>query len=143
MGLHNGIDPRIGYHPLKRDFSKYGLKPGHNNHPLFYQIGTEVIKGDGFMSVKVANPDVWKYKHYIIWEAAYGPKPEGHKIIFADGNKLNFDLDNLLLVSKAESTVMNFMGLITNNADLTKLGKSIADLKLLINKQKREAKELA
>lgn len=37
------------------------------------------------------------------WEQAYGPIPEGHYVIFADGKSLHDDLDNLKLVSQVET----------------------------------------
>jgi hypothetical protein len=76
--------------------------------------------------------DGWKSKHAIIWEQAHGPIPKGHVIIFADGNKLNMDLENLLLVSRSEIVYMNHEGLISTNPEFTKTGKLVAKLKLLI-----------
>jgi len=73
-----------------------------------------------------------KMKHQLVWEAANGAIPKGHVVIFGDGNKQNFNLDNLLLVSNAQLARLNQNGLIYNDADLTRTGIIIADL---INKQ--------
>jgi hypothetical protein len=93
--------------------------------------------------VKIANPDVWKVKKTIIWEAANGPIPKGYVVIFADRNKSNFDLDNLLLVSRKELMIMNRKSLIFPDQDLTKTGKAIAGLHMAINSKikKRETKK--
>lgn len=73
------------------------------NIPQNYRpVGSERIAADGYVWVKVKDPRTWREKHVIVWEAAYGPRPEGHKIIFADRNKTNFALDNLILISNAE-----------------------------------------
>jgi hypothetical protein len=72
----------------------------------------------------------------LFWEAANGKVPKGTAIIFADRNRFNLDLDNLLMVSRAELLVMNHSGLIFDNADATKVGKTIADIKIKIRERK-------
>jgi hypothetical protein len=104
-------------------------------------IGSEFIDSYGYIRTKVANPDVWRRKHIVIWEAAHGPLPKGHAIIFADGNKANLALDNLLMVSRRELMIMNRKNLICPDADLTRSGKAIADIYLLAADRKREIKK--
>jgi hypothetical protein len=123
-GLYNGLDGRF--------------EPGHRYYCK--PIGSERLNGRGYVVVKIANPSVWKYKHYIIWEKAHGKIPKGHRIVFADRNKLNCDLDNLILVSQRELIVMNQNGLIFDNSEFTKIGKLIADIRILITDRKN-AKE--
>jgi hypothetical protein len=79
----------------------------------------------------------------MIWEAANGPVPKGHVILCADGNRHNIDLDNLLLVSRKELVVMARLGLITSDTDLTKTGKTLAEVILLANERERELKKAA
>jgi hypothetical protein len=115
------------------------FKPGHL--PWNYRpVGSERINPDGYAEVKTADPDVWKGRHIIIWEAANGTVPPGHVIIFADGTRKNLVPDNLLVVSRRELAVMNQMGLISGSADLTRVGKSVADIRLLIADRKRVGK---
>jgi hypothetical protein len=59
-------------------------------------------------------------------------------IIFADGNKSNLKLKNLLMVSRSELAVMNHLGLISGSGELTKAGKAVADIKILIGDRKRK-----
>jgi hypothetical protein len=101
-------------------------------------VGSERIDVDGYTWVKVADPKTWKMKHVIIWEAAHGPVPKGHVVIFADGNKQNITLENLLLISRRELAVMNKKGLIANDAELTKAGVVIADIHLKIGERKKK-----
>jgi hypothetical protein len=103
-----------------------------------YEAGAEVIRPRGHTVVKISKTNEWKLKNRIIWEKANGPIPEGHIVIFADGNKSNFDLDNLILVSRSELAVMNHLRLIFTDKDLTKAGKAVANLKLLIAERERE-----
>jgi len=128
-------------------------RPGHvpankgKTHPSrqgnYKPVGSERIDC-GYIVVKVSSRKYagnrnWKRKHEAIWEKANGKVPKGHVVIFADGNNRNFDLDNLLPVSRGELFVMNRLGLISADKDLTAVGKTIADIKLLIGKRKREA----
>ncbi len=73
-------------------------------------IGTERIIGGGYIDVKVRDLqgfNNWELKHRIIWEAANGPVPDGHMVIFADGNNRNFELNNLRLISRSENAIIN------------------------------------
>ena len=115
---------------IETEFKK-GNKP-HNWLP----IGTERVKGDGYVYVKIK--DVrgkkyghrinWKQKHLIIWEKAYGPVPEKSCLIFLDGNKMNTKLDNLACITLTERLIMCKKHLIYNYPNLTKIGISIAKL---------------
>jgi hypothetical protein len=148
--LSNGRDCRFRPGQISPNKGKYGVcpagcekgwfKPGTMPH-TYQPPGTEIIDGYGYVKVKIRNPNVWKFKHRLIWEKAHGKVPGGHVIIFADSNRLNLALDNLLLISRSELAVMNRRGLISANADLTKVGKSIADIKLLIADRKRGIKK--
>ena len=111
------------------------------NRPQNWQpVGTEIVDSYGYVRVKTRNPRTWKFKHRLIWEKAHGKIPRGHVVLFADGDKLNFALNNLLLVSRRELAVMNNQGLICNHRDLTLAGKAIADIKMLTTDRKQEIK---
>jgi hypothetical protein len=81
----------------------------HNEVP----VGTEVIGKDGYIFVKVDKKAGskarrwWKYKHHLVWEKHYGKIPKEKRIIFADNNKYNFNIDNLILVDKGEIAQLN------------------------------------
>ena len=80
-------------------------KKNHRPHNAL-PVGTESEDKDGYLMVKIAEPNVWRYKHHI----AFGePVPKGHKVIFIDGNKRNFEPSNLRIVSNAEIMKMNTM----------------------------------
>jgi hypothetical protein len=121
--------------------SKY--KP---DDPKYTPIGTERLDKSGYVKVKIAGSYTWKSKNQVIWEAANGPIPKNHVVIFADRDKSNFDLNNLILVSKAELTTMARNKLLSSDPELTRAGKVIADIKLRIaelsgtSKAKKEGK---
>lgn len=52
--------------------------------------------------VKVAEPNDWVLRARVVWESANGPIPARMGIHHKDENKLNDDLSNLELTSKAQ-----------------------------------------
>ena len=62
-------------------------------------------------------------------------------MIFLDGNKNNFELDNLALVTDAELCVMNRVGYRFEDKELTKTGLAIIRHKMAINKAIKAQKE--
>lgn len=110
---------------VKTEF-KEGTVP-HNWVP----IGTERIHCEGYIQVKVdegKKQKNWKMKHIIIWEEVNGKVPEGHVLIFADGNRSNLDINNLLLISRKKLFIMNRKKLIKDDVELTKSGVIIAGI---------------
>lgn len=104
-------------------------------------VGSETVTKDGYLKVKVANPNKWEYKHRLIWEKHHGRKvPGGHVVIFGDGDKRNLVPENLLLVSRAELARMNQLDLIKNDADLTRTGIIIARIRNKMGKRKKVAR---
>jgi hypothetical protein len=138
-GLRNGIGSfRPGHIPANKG------KTHPSRQGNYKPVGSERLD-NGYIVAKVSARKNqyhknWKHEHIAIWEKAYGKIPRGYAIIFADGNKLNVRLDNLLMVSRGELAVMNRCGLISTHRDLTKIGKSIADIKMLIAEREREMK---
>jgi len=96
----------------------------HNYRP----VGSERINADGYIEVKIADPNKWEMKHRVIYEEYYGTIPKGYNVMFADGNKLNLEIDNLILVSKSEDLIMNKNKLFYQNKELTKTGHLIAKI---------------
>jgi len=94
-------------------------------------IGSEVIKHDGYLWRKLGEgARDWRQVHLLNWEAAYGPVPEGHKLIFLDGDRTNCALDNLKMVTNDVNLEMNRSQLRFNNAELTGTGAAVAELKV-------------
>ena len=82
----------------------------------------------------------WEFKHVLIWEKYHKQKvPKGHVVIFADGNNRNFNIDNLVLVSRYELLKLNQNKLIfKGNTELTKTGVNIAKLIIARNERKKK-----
>lgn len=98
------------------------------------KIGSERISG-GFVIVKVANPDKWRMKHHVIYEKYHKVKiGRWDKVIFLDGNKKNFDINNLELVTNSEQVIIKNKHLQSNNIEVS---KSYVTLAKLMSKIKR------
>lgn len=116
------------------------FKKGHvpvNHRP----VGSERIDSkDGYHLVKVAEPNKWRLKHVILWEQHNGPVPKGHKIVFANQNKDDIRIDNLILASDAQMAVVNKRRLLNSNRDLTEAAFSLASLLIGISKKSKKNK---
>ena len=121
-----------GYMGANKTSFKKGTIPS-NQVP----IGTESITKGGYIKVKVGEPNKWKLKQRYIYEQHYGEIPKGYNVIFADRNIRNFDINNLILVSKAEMLILNNNKLIFEDKELTKVGVNIAKV---IDKAKKRSK---
>lgn len=114
--------------PNKNSFKK-GNRP-HNTA----SIGDEVVI-DGYIKVKVAEPNKWKWKHRMVWEEAHGPIPKGTNIQFLDGNPLNYVLDNLEAISREEQAPLNKRGYSKLPAELKPTMRAVARLNKVIRER--------
>ena len=121
-----------GYMGANKTSFKKGTIP-----PNQVPIGTESITKGGYIKVKVGEPNKWKLKQRYIYEQHYGEIPNNCNVIFADKNIRNFDINNLVLVSKAEMLILNNNKLIFEDEELTKVGVNIAKV---IDKAKKRSK---
>lgn len=80
-------------------------------------VGTEVVDSDGYRKRKVSDDRTqpsrfnWRFVHVLTWEAAHGPVPPGHAVVFKNGNRADIRLENLDLITRralmARNTVHN------------------------------------
>lgn len=119
----------------------------NNQRHNWKSVGTEYIDKDGYIKVrvkdKVGNKShaYWELKQRLIWQEHYGEIPKDSVIIFADGNNRNFNIDNLLCVSRYELLTMNKNELIKKYGEATKSGLLIAKLYIKMNKIKNIKEE--
>ena len=103
-------------------------------------IGSETIGRHEYVEVKVSK-DKWVLKHRHIYEKYFGKIQGNNQIIFLDGDKTNFNIDNLKEVTREQMAVINKYKLKCNDADLTKIGVQVADLIMKTNEAKRMMKK--
>ena len=127
--------PKEVYEKVKHTmFAKGNVPPNHR------PVGSERISKDGYIEVKVAEPNKWRLKQRVVYEEAKGKIPEGCPIIFLDGNKRNFDIDNLRCITRSELLYLNCNGL-NNSNEITETGILMARLDRAKNKKKQATRK--
>ena len=66
------------------------------------EVGAERVNVYGYIEIKVAEPNVWRLKHRIIWEQHNGVIPAGYNVQFKNRNTQDCRIENLYIISKAE-----------------------------------------
>jgi hypothetical protein len=106
---------------------KTQFQKGHT--PFNYKpVGSERVSKDGYIEIKISDPNKWRAKHNVIWEQANGPISKGYCVLFLDGNRLNVSLDNLQLVTRGQLARLNQNHLIQEDQELTRTGIIVADI---------------
>lgn len=77
------------------------FQKGHSSHN-HKEVGSERVNVDGYIEIKVAEPNKWRCKHRIIWEQHNGEIPKGYNVQFKNHNPLDCRIENLYLISRAE-----------------------------------------
>lgn len=97
---------RPGYAPgrMRETQFKKGQFP-FNRDPDFYVLGALRVNTEGYIEMRTSfEPGGcgWSLLHRILWEDAHGPVPRTHALVFKDGDRLNVELDNLEVITRAE-----------------------------------------
>lgn len=115
---------------VEHTFFKKGIRP-LNTKP----VGYERVNSEGYTEIKVAEgKNKFIGKHRLIWEQHNGLVPVGHVIIFADNDKTNFAIENLVCVSRQDLAV--------RNRYRKKYGVEIAENIILLSQLKRKLSQL-
>lgn len=129
-----------GYMGANRTSFKKGSKPKN-----WKPVSSERINTEGYTIIKVSNEGDkqkrWNLKHRVVWEQYHKKKiPKGSVIIFADGDKNNLNIENLICVTRNELKVLNKCRLISSVPELTKTGLNIAKIKIKLAEIRKEKK---
>lgn len=87
--------------PNKTSFKKGNIPANHR------EVGSERVNVDGYIEVKVAEPNVWSLKQRVVYENEHGPIPDDHNVRFRDNNRINCSPGNLFLVNGLENVFLN------------------------------------
>lgn len=155
-GLRSGLDTSFskGHVPINKGTKgmfnvggnsgsfKKGQRP-KNYKPIGYE---RVDKSYGYVLVKVQDEgrwdERWRLKHILVWEEAFGPVPDGHILIFLDGDKTNCSLENLKMITKAENARLNQNHWRSTDPAATEVGVTMAQIKTRIGRhQGKKSKE--
>lgn len=122
----------------QRNSRKTCFKKG-NIPPNYRPVGTIVVRPScGYKYIKVAEkPSKWRLLQLVVWEEHHGPKPDGYRITFKDGNQLNCDPDNLMLAKDSVVGVAHMKIGMTTDPELNKVILTTAELLTEINKKEK------
>ena len=120
------------------------FKKGHVNYISGNPVGAEVVAKNGQLLVKIRDDGKyyrrnWKAKKVIVWEQHYGEKPKDTMVLSLDGNEMNFDISNLMLIGTVENMWLHKTGYA--NAEPEVIISALYYLRLKRQRVKRE-KEL-
>ncbi|MFA5751093.1 MAG: HNH endonuclease signature motif containing protein [Candidatus Paceibacterota bacterium] len=109
-------------------------------------VGAErICSKDGYVLIKVSERDPhtgfatrYKHKHIVLWESKNGPVPNGMTLFFADGNKLNIKLSNLICISRAVLARINQMHYHDQPDSIKPIILSLAQLKTIAGDRSRK-----
>ena len=108
---------------LKKRIAHTFFQKGNQPHNTL-KVGDRRVNSYGYMEEKIAEPNKWGFVHRMMWEEANGNVPNGHIIVFKDGDKMNISLENLECISRKENmdrnTIHNYPDAIKENIRLTK-----------------------
>lgn len=133
-GIRDCVGKRLG---IKRTGNCGQFKEGHKA-AWSYPVGTErIFNGYTWIKIRDDIPEgmpvekvkdyQWQLKSRYIWEKAHGPLDD-QIVIFLDGDKQNYDLENLYAVSRGVHAIMCKNQWYSNNPDFTKVAIRTAEL---------------
>ncbi|HFL6393183.1 TPA: HNH endonuclease signature motif containing protein [Staphylococcus aureus] len=139
----NAINAKMNRLGVKSGVSPYGSRQAHGH--LHKPIGSKKLDQHGYVLIKVDNKtnnqrNNWKLYHHYVWEKHYGEIPSKHAVIFLNGNKKDFRIENLAMITYSTLQMMINNNLFYENAELTKTGINIA--KLLKKQTRRSVKKM-
>jgi hypothetical protein len=81
-------------------------------------IGTIRSDAEGYLRIKVregrkgeaygfGNTKIWPLLQRHVWEQHRGPIPDGHAVVFKDGDRANCDIGNLEVISRRDLMLRN------------------------------------
>lgn len=99
--------------PYNANSARTQFKSGRLPHNTKY-LGHERVTDDGYVEISVAqtNPHTgferrYVLKHRYLWERLHGPVPAGHVLKSLDGNRLNTDPSNWIVISRGLLPFLN------------------------------------
>lgn len=145
---NKGIKGSVGHHPNSRATQ---FKPGRPAHEArnYQPIGSLRVTKDGVLERKMTDdpailpPRRWTPVARLVWEAAHGPIPPHHMVIFKPGMKTTelalITEDRLECISRAENARRNHPN--QRHPELAKLYQLKGAITRQVNRINRETQE--
>lgn len=98
-----------------------------------YKVGDEIIRHGEIMVVVSTDYSIpysrrLKFKRRVVYEEAYGPIPEGYKIIHLNGDHTDCSLDNLYCIPNRYIPLINHNGWLMDNREHTLTAIKLCEL---------------
>ena len=93
------------YQKVAKTMFKKGNKP-MNTQPIGTIHQRSDKSGKMYLYIKLADSN-WQLLNRYTWEQYHAPIPKGLIVAYKDGNYLNNDIDNLMLLTKKENMARN------------------------------------
>ena len=93
------------YEKVAHTMFKKGARP-HNTKPFGTINQRKDKSGKIYQYIKIGDCN-WQLLNRYTWEQYHGPIPKGLIVVYKDGNYMNNDIDNLMLLTKKENMVRN------------------------------------
>jgi hypothetical protein len=110
--------------------SETRFKPGHQRNDTQPVGAIRSDRKDGYLMIKVEMPNKWKLLHVVEWEKHNGPIPKGHRLWFKDNDRTNWNIDNLMLITRAQGAVINKQGFGAVPAEFKQAAVTLADISM-------------
>ena len=93
------------YDKVEKTMFKKGNKP-MNTQPIGTIHQRKDTGGKMYLYIKLADSK-WQLLNRYTWEQHNGPIPKGMVVVYKDGNYLNNDINNLIMITKKENMARN------------------------------------
>lgn len=101
-------------------------------------VGSERVNRDGYIEVKVEEPNKWRLKHRIVWEQLNGPIPKGYNVQFRNGNRQDLSIENLYIINRADQIRVENSIHVRFPEDLRRIVRMKARVKMAIKRKLKE-----
>ena len=126
-------------HPARGRSAETQFKPGMVPH-TWRPIGHERVSKDGYLQRKVADTGVTRRDyvpvHHLVWRMHGRDIPPLHALCFADGDKRNFDINNLELVHR--SNLMRRNSVHRHGAEIASAYQLLGAIKRQLHRKTKE-----
>lgn len=139
--IHNEFGKTITPKALRKYFYRHNLNYKKQlcrrwNCVLSKPIGSESNPDrNGLVRIKVSEKQ-WVYKQRYIYEQHYGKIPKGYKVVFLNGDKTDYSIENLAIAPYKDVLQVYGQELNSKNPEITRLGLQVVQL---INKTKKKS----
>lgn len=127
---------KTGYMGSNRTSFKKGMVP-HNHKP----VGSERVNIEGYVEVKVSEPNIWELKHRVVYEQHHSAIGKNENITFLDGDTTNCAPENLIKVTRSQALYLNRQQLQHHTGDAKKAAVTLAKLNIVAHGVKKRLAE--